>query len=784
MPTYLHPGVYVEEIPSGVKPIEGVPTSVAAFVGRARKGPVGAAVPVNSFDEYRAVFGDIASEADAMGLALRAFYLNGGKTAFVARLVNGSPPTAAASATVAGQDSGGNAVLRVQATSVGQWGNAVYFRIVKPDPDAPAFDLEVGHLEKDKFRKDETFAGLTMNAGEAAYALTQVNGSSAWVELALEPAGDPDDAAELYQDATLTGGVLGTAADAFAAGMSGIMSLTLNINGLGAKKIDIDPDALGLAGTDNQADGDLVAGAIVAAVRALGPDIAYQSFVCGYGSNRFTLTSPKPAQERTCASLMVYDGTGDAGDLAAFLRLGSKAAATFVGAGLDTTNATLFSDGITGTMDLTLDMDGLGSRTISIQAAELGLAGNHDADSRAVALAIRDAVQAIPLPVDAYRRFDCVYAGGRFVLTSGSVRPRTSSLTVADGPLADLLGLAPGDNPTLTAGREIHHGTARVIPLENLGPAPFHNGVQLTGGGEAPPTGADYGTFFNQVLRKIRDVSILVLPGQHWAKDGSGNAAIGQALAHAEATRSRVVIVDPPPGEELEQAAQVDQMALPTSTYSVLYYPWVKVANPFYNADTNPTAQKTLKIAPSAFAAGMWAKIDGKRGVWKAPAGVESQLLGMAGLEFDVEDAEQDQLNPLGVNCLRKLPSFGAVIWGSRTLSTKADPEWRYVPVRRTAIMIEQSIYGGIQWAVFEPNDHRLWASLRTNIGAFMDGLFRAGAFQGEKASDAYFVRCSLGDTMTQDDIDRGQVIVIVGFAPLKPAEFVIVRIQQKVARQ
>jgi len=117
-------------------------------------------------------------------------------------------------------------------------------------------------------------------------------------------------------------------------------------------------------------------------------------------------------------------------------------------------------------------------------------------------------------------------------------------------------------------------------------------------------------------------------------------------------------------------------------------------------------------------------------------------------------------------------------------LATKAAPEWRYIPVRRTAIFIEQSIYGGIQWAVFEPNDYPLWGALRGNIGSFMDGLFRAGAFQGAKADDAYFVRCGLGDTMTQGDIDRGQVIVIVGFAPLKPAEFVIVRIQQKVGQQ
>jgi phage tail sheath protein FI len=261
-----------------------------------------------------------------------------------------------------------------------------------------------------------------------------------------------------------------------------------------------------------------------------------------------------------------------------------------------------------------------------------------------------------------------------------------------------------------------------------------------------------------------------------------GQPVIDAAIAHAVRMKSRMVIVDPPHGVELDTELKVNKLKLPNKTYSVLYYPWAKVANPFYNAEDNPGAEKIVLVPPCGFAAGMWAKIDGKRGVWKAPAGLESGLGGLAGLEYKVEDGEQDSLNPLGVNCLRSMP--GPVIWGARTLATKADPEWRYVPVRRTAIMIEQSIYDGIQWAVFEPNDHRLWAALRGNIGNFMNGLFRVGAFQGEKASDAYFVRCGKDDTMTQGEIDAGQVIVIVGFAPLKPAEFVIVRIQQKVNQQ
>jgi phage tail sheath protein FI len=221
-----------------------------------------------------------------------------------------------------------------------------------------------------------------------------------------------------------------------------------------------------------------------------------------------------------------------------------------------------------------------------------------------------------------------------------------------------------------------------------------------------------------------------------------------------------MLIVDPEPGNELSSETEVNALGLPTSTYSVTYYPWVRIANPFYNPDSNPAAARTLLASPAAMAAGLWAKTDGRRGVWKAPAGIEFPLLGAASLEYVVEDPEQDFLNPAGVNAIRRLPGFGPVVWGTRTRSTRANPEWRYVPVRRTAIFIEESIYNGIQWAVFEPNDHRLWASLRANIESFLNGLFRVGAFQGEKSSDAYFVRCGLGQTMTQGDIDRGQVIV------------------------
>lgn len=773
MPTYLHPGVYIEEIPSGAKPIEGVATSVAAFVGQAVKGPAGEAVLVNTLDDYVNEFGNVASENDLMGLAVQAFYLNGGKSAYICRIVGEGSSAASDSAT--GQDSGGADVIRISASSVGEWGNSLHYRIVKPDQDALTFDLEVGELDGNgEFAAQETFQGLSMNSADSDFVLTRVNGESANVEVALETAADPDEGANLLQDATLTGGPLdGTVATLFSAA-SWPMNLTLNLNGLGAELVVLNP--AGLAG-DHNADGAAVAAEIQNQVQSLGTDSVHQGFGCTYnsGTNRFELESSEDGSE---ASIEVYSG-----DAASLLRLGPDQTASLTGAVLGNVTDTAFS-AFANPMSLTLNIDDHGDQTITL--TDLDLQGaDHDTDGQEVARGIQNAVRAIDPAVAAYKDFSCSYDGGtnQFTLDSGSGYSRSSSITVADdgsGSFSVLVGLDTGT--TLLGGRQVDQGTSRIVPAQAMGL--LDNGIQLTGGTESLATALDYGDFYNNILRKVRDASIIVLPGQPWASDGSGNPFVAQTLAHAEAMQSRMVIVDPPPDFELDQGATVDGLGLPTSTYSTLYYPWVKVANPFFNEDTNPNAAKTLTIAPSAFAAGMWSKVDGRRGVWKAPAGVETRLTGAAGLEFIVEDGEQGQLNPLGVNCIRTQPGFGPVFWGARTLATKAAPEWRYVPVRRTAIFIERSIYEGIQWAVFEPNDEPLWGSLRANIGAFMNGLFRAGAFQGATAKDAYFVRCGLGDTMTQADIDRGQVIAIVGFAPLKPAEFVIIRIQQKVNQQ
>jgi hypothetical protein len=176
----------------------------------------------------------------------------------------------------------------------------------------------------------------------------------------------------------------------------------------------------------------------------------------------------------------------------------------------------------------------------------------------------------------------------------------------------------------------------------------------------------------------------------------------------------------------------------------------------------------------------MFSRTDTTRGVWKAPAGLDTTLAGVAGLVVPLTNAENGELNPLGINCLRTMPAAGQVIWGARTRvgDDRLASEWKYVPVRRTALFLEESLYRALQWVVFEPNDEPLWAQIRLNVGAFLNSLFRQGAFQGSTPREAYFVKCDK-ETTTQNDIDRGIVNILVGFAPLKPAEFVVIKLQQ-----
>lgn len=252
------------------------------------------------------------------------------------------------------------------------------------------------------------------------------------------------------------------------------------------------------------------------------------------------------------------------------------------------------------------------------------------------------------------------------------------------------------------------------------------------------------------------------------------SAIYAQAIALCDARRA-FLLVDPPPNVTTVSGAldwKSSTLGI-TDQNGAAFWPRLRLPDPLNNYNLRT-------FAPSGVVAGVYATTDGNRGVWKAPAGINATLNGVQGMTYMMSDQENGQLNPLGLNCLRTFPVYGPVLWGSRTLQG-ADAEtsqWKYVPVRRTALFLEESLYRGTKWVVFEPNDASLWAAIRLNITSFMQTLFLKGAFQGKTPDQAYFVKCD-SETTTQADIDNGIVNILVGFAPLKPAEFVVIKIEQ-----
>lgn len=275
-------------------------------------------------------------------------------------------------------------------------------------------------------------------------------------------------------------------------------------------------------------------------------------------------------------------------------------------------------------------------------------------------------------------------------------------------------------------------------------------------------------------LEKADLFNLLVIPPPT-REAGTASPVYQAALAYC-AGRRAVLLVDPAPDwTKANAVASLNALGLtgPAARNAALYFPRIVSADPL--RDSQPDS-----FAPSGAIAGIIARTDAQRGVWKAPAGIDAAINGIQALTINLSDAENGDLNPQGINCLRSFPGFGRVVWGARTLrgADQLADEYKYLPVRRLALFIEESLFRGTQWVVFEPNDEPLWAQIRLNVGAFMQNLFRQGAFQGTTPREAYFVKCDR-ETTTQNDINLGIVNILVGFAPLKPAEFVIVKLQQ-----
>jgi len=362
-----------------------------------------------------------------------------------------------------------------------------------------------------------------------------------------------------------------------------------------------------------------------------------------------------------------------------------------------------------------------------------------------------------------------------------NVLKEQSSLIAVDGALPD--EAAPADTPAA----EDPTNAANYPPTAN--PATAKNfaggdaGVDLDLGAfeiqkdgannPIPKTGIE-------ALDKTDIFNLLCIPPQKLDVEGQNtyetDKAIYQKVLPYCVKRRAMLIVDPPKGWTEISKVKPDadlNLAGTDARNAAVFFPRVKAADPLVGG-------QIATFVPSGMVAGVMARTDVARGIWKAPAGVDASLNGAQGLSLTMTDLENGLLNPIGVNCLRTFPIVGNVVWGSRTMrgADLLGDEYKYVPVRRVALFLEESLYRGLKWVVFEPNDEPLWAQIRLNVGAFMQGLFRQGAFQGASPRDAYFVMCDK-TTTTQADINLGIVNVIVGFAPLKPAEFVVLKIQQ-----
>lgn len=400
----------------------------------------------------------------------------------------------------------------------------------------------------------------------------------------------------------------------------------------------------------------------------------------------------------------------------------------------------------------------------------LTLAGSPWADMSALVTAATNAIAAAGLAAAltaSESAADGTAGSGHLKLTS-STTGESSRVTIAGGAFG---GLAASIKMGLANGGREFTGNAEHRPSVVSNVLPGSSGIDGTRAGPTELVGSSSAKTGMYALLDADLFNLMAIPETLDMNDTQAASVIAAGTALCEARRA-FYIVDAPAAKTLTNIATWAN-GVSQSRNAATYFPALRISDPLDDL-------RLRTMAPSGTLAGIYARTDSQRGVWKAPAGTDATLNGVVDLALNVNDQENGQLNPKGVNVLRSFSAYGRVAWGARTMKgadAQAD-EYKYIPVRRLALFIEESLYRGTQWVVFEPNDEPLWAQIRLNVGAFMQNLFRQGAFQGRSPREAYLVKCD-SETTTQNDINLGIVNILVGFAPLKPAEFVVIKIQQ-----
>lgn len=778
-PSLTYPGVYVYEIPSGVRTIMGVSTSVTAFVGTAKRGKIDEAVHILSISDYERIFGGLSSDS-LMSYAVRQFFLNGGSDAWVVRLAKN-----AREATVTLDDKDDHNVLTINALDKGKAGNSIEVRVdydtINP---ASTFNLILKFTPPDKPEDTitESYKNLSMNSQDPRYVVEMIKDTSKLVKLE-----------RVVEDAVLGSLGKGTSTSGKLADSDGNLrdvsklydanhnQLKVSVNGL--PPIAITLTIADIDGADNQAKLAKLCAAIQKRVRdAANSSDELEQFICTPGTapndKIIVMTSGVPGEASSVRVL-----PGDRNDISAKLRLGGEnggieADAVAAIRPVEVPLQAVLTSGAISNPDLVninsslsaahdsflIGLDGYGPDPISLGTSPLNGIDSAEGTVTSESLALIDLADRITKAVQEKRSSNGAYSGfsatadttnSKLVFKSGT-RGKDSSVVVnpvEGNPDAGNLHLLADATLTSASNLVLQNGDESPFKIEDseaynlfIADRSKRNGIYA--------------------LEEVGIFNILCLPGV------TDPGILQDAASYCQERRA-FLIVDSDKGAKEPEDMLESWKKLPKSNYAAVYYPWIKIADPLKNG-------KPALFPPSGTIAGLYARIDSSRGVWKAPAGTEATLVGAQAVEKTLTDLQNGVLNQEGINCIRFFPATGIVSWGARTLRGDDDltDEYKYIPVRRLALYIEESLYRGTQWVVFEPNDEPLWAQIRLNLGAFMHGLFRQGAFQGKTPQEAYFVKCDK-ETTTQDDINRGIVNIVVGFAPLKPAEFVVIKIQQ-----
>ena len=651
MPEYLAPGVYVEEIEIGTKPIEGVSTSTVGILGEAERGPT---IPrlITSWLEYQRVFGSYFGAEEYLPYAVAGFFMNGGQRCYIGRIVKKDAKTASRKL----KDTNGNDALTVKAVGEGNWGNRVAVKVSagsisgfkvsvfywKKTP-TPLYDPDEDTSTIPRPAVAEVFDNLSVIESSPDYYEKRVNEISNLVKLSKET-GDLGNTPHVGPSGKAQNGTINTiqlandASDTDDA-YNGMWIKIKKGEGKGQNRGITDYEgATRTATVDSDWDPT--------------PDNTSEYLLYPFSLLKEGFDS------------LVHNGTAQSGT----------------------------EDNIMLAVSASEDDDAYNEMMIEI------IVGTGSGQNRKI--------------ID--------YDGTTKVATVGedwSTPPNSDSKYRIINPVFVLADYERTDTDE---------------PGKRKGLTSF---------------------------AEIDEISIVYSPNAKII-----NGLVNALINHCERLKDRFAITDAEQGSASVSA--LNPRSDNDTKYAAYYYPWIKVMD--------PEAGLQRLVPPGGHIAGIYARSDTERGVHKAPA--NEVVRGAVDLEFQITKGEQDILNPRGVNVIRAFPGRGIRAWGARTLSS--DTLWKYINVRRLFLFLEESIDEGTQWVVFEPNEEKLWARVRQTITQFLTRVWKDGALMGTTPEEAFFVTCDR-TTMTQDDIDNGRLIVLIGVAPVKPAEFVIFRIAQ-----